>query len=653
MSKIVEYLQQNQEIKSIPDILQEYNIKPSHCEQFITGGEFTYKKTDYQLALAPGREIPFPHKNKQVVVFHSDAAPERLEQIHQNYYDDNYQNRTFLRNPYWWEADNDRVCLERIDNKEIEVKLNDVLCFVVVRNEELRLPYFLQYYRNKGVAKFFIVDNHSTDTTLTFLQQQPDVYVWHTTRSFRISSGGLDWLELLLQNYGVNHWCLTLDADEFLYYYDCENKTIPQLCAELEKENKQALKAILLDMYSQQPLKDAKYNPGQNPLEVCPYFDKQFYTVKKLDIDGKMGYWGGVRERVFPQRKRMNLLHKVPLIKYDFHAKLSYGQHSIDNLEISQQTGCLFHFKYFSNFHDTAKLESARGEYALGSLKYKMFAIKLDENPELSMYSPEHSVKFKDSHQLLELGIIQGKDNNLKDSQCVFIIAQGRSGSTLLMRLLNSIEGYNICGENKGALQQLHKFYEQLIYTIVIGKTIKTKKENKLAADNRFLTYEESLAKPESNKNSTGVEWYNVFEFKAIQEKLRELIVTMFNPKGKYQVWGCKDILYGEKTYEEFENELNFLKELFPLTKFIFNIRNIEETIKSAWYADNPEASKKILETKYQYYLKYQSKYPEFTYHVTYEDLVNNTENLQGMYQFLGAEFELDKYQEVLARLVF
>src|SRR6478609_6549835 len=41
----------------------------------------------------------------------------------------------------------------------------------------------------------------------------------------------------------------------------------------------------------------------------------------------------------------------------------------------------------------------------------------------------------------------------------VFVMTYGRSGSTLLMGLLNTIPGYLIRGENDDALRFLHKFH--------------------------------------------------------------------------------------------------------------------------------------------------------------------------------------------------
>ncbi|MBR8826989.1 MAG: tetratricopeptide repeat protein [Gomphosphaeria aponina SAG 52.96 = DSM 107014] len=304
------------------------------------------------------------------------------------------------------------IYLNRVDEKEIEIAPDDILCFVVERNESLRMPYFLQYYRSMGVDKFLIVDNDSTDDTRAYLAQQPDVYLWNSDRSFAVSKFGSHWVQLLLQNYGVNHWCLTIDADEFLYYPDCETKNLHQLCEELEQENKQALRGVLLDMYSDKPIKDTEYKSGQNPLEVCCYFDKKFYSRKQEKAGQgrhENSYWGGVRQRVFgipEDNKGAFALHKAPLFKYNDSIKLCPGFHTLSNVKFSDQTGCLFHFKFFSSFYEYVRDSIERGEHVIDASEYRQYAKKFEGNSDLTLFSPEHSVKFKDSKQLLDLGVI-------------------------------------------------------------------------------------------------------------------------------------------------------------------------------------------------------------------------------------------------------
>lgn len=233
--------------------------------------------------------------------------------------------------------------------------------------------------------------------------------------------------------------------------------------------------------------------------------------------------------------------------------------------------------------------------------------------------------------------------NELKNSNCVIVLAQGRSGSTLLLRVLNEIEGYNICGENHGAIRKLYEFNQLLQETTKI-----VPKQN-----GRFYTYEELMNLPKYSDSYSGFEWYNVYQIESIQEKLRELIFEMFNPERKFKVWGFKEIRFGGETtkyYKRFENELNFLKNLFPKTKFIFLTRDIEQLLKSAWWSKNPDTSRKILEKQEIFFDKYYQNNADFCYSITYHDLVKNTEVLYNMYEFLGESFDLDKYKTVLSR---
>ena len=218
--------------------------------------------------------------------------------------------------------------LTQKDNKDIDIKSSDILCCVTVRNESLRLPYFLKYYRDKGVDKFLIIDNNSTDETLNYLLQQPDVYTWHSPKSFNEVNFGSAWFEVLLSQYGINHWCLTVDTDELLYYPDCETKTIRDLCELLDSKQKRVFTGILLDMYSDKPIVETTYEQGEDFRQVCLYFDRQFYHRQQYwsPYENQVFVWGGARERLFGKEGEY-LLNKTPLIKYDRDCILSGGQH--------------------------------------------------------------------------------------------------------------------------------------------------------------------------------------------------------------------------------------------------------------------------------------------------------------------------------------
>ena len=305
--------------------------------------------------------------------------------------------------------------LDRKDSNQLHFKKTDILCCVVVRNESLRLPYFLSYYRSKGISKFLIVDNDSTDGTLSLLLAQTDVHVWHTPFSFNQANFGAGWFEVLLRKFGQNCWCLIVDADEIFYYPDCEKFDIPHLCNRLDQENKKAVSAILLDMYSDKSIQETNYQPGQNFFDVCPFFDKTFYhrtTERAGPWNNQTYYWGGLRQRIFGGAGNF-CLSKVPLIKYDSDILLAGGQHStnIPQWETASQRGALLHFKYFSTFPAYVKQEVERKQHWNKGVQYIEYQRGLERNRPLQLFHPEHSIRFEDGEQLLRLGIMhRGKD---------------------------------------------------------------------------------------------------------------------------------------------------------------------------------------------------------------------------------------------------
>jgi len=171
------------------------------------------------------------------------------------------------------------IKLYRIDKKPIPYAPNEIRLFILVRNESLRLPYFLKYYSDKGVDRFFIIDNNSTDDSIDFLLKQDKVHIWKTNQSYKKYKEGMDWKERLLRKYGKGHWCLIVDADEIFFYPYAEKISIRDLCNFLDKKKKGALLCFFLDMYSNKPLRSNLYEKGEDPLSVYPYFDINYYQI--------------------------------------------------------------------------------------------------------------------------------------------------------------------------------------------------------------------------------------------------------------------------------------------------------------------------------------------------------------------------------------
>ena len=129
------------------------------------------------------------------------------------------------------------------------IKPKDILLFSTLRNERIRLPFFLKYYRDMGVNHFVIVDNDSDDGSRQYLLDQPDVSLWTTDASYKRSRFGVDWLNWLQRKYAHGHWCLVVDPDEFLVYPFCDTRPLRALTDWLDASSIKSFGAMLLDMY--------------------------------------------------------------------------------------------------------------------------------------------------------------------------------------------------------------------------------------------------------------------------------------------------------------------------------------------------------------------------------------------------------------------
>jgi glycosyltransferase involved in cell wall biosynthesis len=307
--------------------------------------------------------------------------------------------------------------LVKVSTGEIDLDPNDILLFTCVRNESLRLPYFLDFYKTLGIDHFFIIDNGSTDSSQEILLEHPNAHIFYTTDSYANSHCGVYWVNELLRKYADNHWVVVVDADELLTYPDIENINLPDFIAYLEYTGATALQTFLLDMYSDKTLLETCYIPGKPFIECCQYFDLDTYTYsdstpyKELRIPIR----GGVRQRVFWMSGHEYLgnppfLPKIPLVKWNKELRYIASTHIINNVKVAEVTGVLLHFKLFSDFVETVNEECKREEHWENANQYKTYLTVVSGNATLNLKS-EHSVCYRDSLQLVELGLMQMPSN--------------------------------------------------------------------------------------------------------------------------------------------------------------------------------------------------------------------------------------------------
>jgi Glycosyl transferase family 2/Methyltransferase domain len=301
--------------------------------------------------------------------------------------------------------------LERVDDREISIAEQEILCGVTVRDEADLLPYFLQYHESLGVDRFLVVDNLSHDGTRELLLENPKVHLWQTGMRYWPANAGTAWIEVLFRAFARGHWCLVVDPDELFYYPDVETRSLRQLCDELDQAGKVAMHAVLLDMYSDCPIREAVYHSGQDPAEVTPFFDREFYHLRATAGPWRNfeGFVGGLRRRAFGEYS-IPFLSKFPLFRFTTDRVIAGGVHSTNASpeEIASERGAVLHFKFMARFIERLEdeLRDRRSDAQDSSESYATYEQALLSDPDLCLYDPEHSIRLRDSGQLVELRIM-------------------------------------------------------------------------------------------------------------------------------------------------------------------------------------------------------------------------------------------------------
>jgi len=195
-------------------------------------------------------------------------------------------------------------------------------------------------------------------------------------------------------------------------------------------------------------------------------------------------------------------------------------------------------------------------------------------------------------------------------TEFVVILSQGRSGSTLLLRMLNSVPGVRISGENNKSLDHLKAFLK---------------------------CYE--LATTRHDTEFYRLAWQLPCPLETIRRKTASFVTDLYNPDGAARLVGFKEIRYGLSSYDDLCHDILFLRDLIPDLKVVLNTRKTETAIKSSWWAENPEQSRRFLDRSRASFERYHREHPDHTFLIPYEDLCEGSRRIKAMFDFLGLEF--------------
>lgn len=205
----------------------------------------------------------------------------------------------------------------------------------------------------------------------------------------------------------------------------------------------------------------------------------------------------------------------------------------------------------------------------------------------------------------------------------VFIITYGRSGSTLLQKILNSFDGYLIRGENNNALFHLFKSIK-----------FATEAKNKFSVGKGPI---EGLSSDDSSNPWFGIG--AIDENKFSNEIVKSFVKNIIKPTNENLVYGFKEIRYFDHPIL-FEEYLEFMNSVFSAPAFVFNYRNWESVCKSGFWTNKDTTwmheRLKQFEATSNKFLKNHSKNSIL---LNYEEYTNDIKNLIPLCDFLGVNY--------------
>lgn len=204
----------------------------------------------------------------------------------------------------------------------------------------------------------------------------------------------------------------------------------------------------------------------------------------------------------------------------------------------------------------------------------------------------------------------------------VAICTYGRSGSTLLMGLLNSLPHFCIRGENNNVLYRIYEACAAL---------------------------EKARTASLKNSEKTTHPWFGLMQAdpdRFAQDLIQAFINNVLRPEAQHTTVGFKEIRFSETEVPDFKGYLAFVRSQFPGCKIIFNHRRLEDVASSKWWSKMPQAMTKLqaMEDRFN-----SVDDAEDVFHFHYDQIDSSLGHIHELFAFLDEDFDEQAVRRVLA----
>lgn len=313
------------------------------------------------------------------------------------------------------------------------------------------------------------------------------------------------------------------------------------------------VKSIGLDS-SKLTLRHSNESPSDEELFLRSMFNKQFggkvkplefsdvLGLKQLHVDTRPDDW---LASMLPKPQELEAVRETSLIDRERINKLlqDSGQPPLATSPLSTKEVSV----------DPAKLVTAISQIVLKqALRIKALEDAKTETPKPIM-APAPSATTLSLH------------SEPRKAGPAFLISTGRSGSTLIQRLLNCHRDLVVWGEHHGMLNGLAQAYHAMSN---VNQTSYPQAPDKNMGPSQLLPTLEDPRAP--------IEWANPWSLEELRQQLRAFIEGYFASRvDGNRTWGFKEILYNNMPV------LRMLHELYPNGRFIFIRRDVREVTRS------------------------------------------------------------------------
>jgi hypothetical protein len=206
----------------------------------------------------------------------------------------------------------------------------------------------------------------------------------------------------------------------------------------------------------------------------------------------------------------------------------------------------------------------------------------------------------------------------------IIIYSTGRTGSTTLMRILNSNQKIKISGENDGAILHLLRTYRSIKHCLTMRP-----------GEANGMTYDECI------KSEIKPCWYTNFDLELVKKGIINTILNIIKVDNS-DIMGFKEIRWRKS-----KNLIDEWLELFPNTQIIFSLHNnLVKQIKSGFWCNltnNIDDLKLFHKNTLKNYQKHKDKSI-----LIYINEINNIDKIKAMFKLLKLDFNKKKYYKII-----